>query len=247
VWTRFVLIVSVLLGSVTAAGAIEPGAPLTVTPVEGSPFTVVTVSGDDCTDGPSPAVSGFLLGGPEAGAVAFFSATPDAEGAWTASFTLAPNQPASTYEVVAQCKTDPDVNEGIEYARHPFTFDVGDSVALTASPARAQTGSPVTVNVSGTLCRGAGASVRIDAFVRGTEEADEFVDQATVAPGPDGSWTGQLTIPDGPPATYGIAAQCDIGQMPFFLYDAADVVVSAPGVPPAPPARPLPARPTFTG
>jgi len=250
-WNRFALTALIALiasSPVAAAGAIEPGAPITVSPSEGDPFTVVTVSGADCTDGPSPSVSGVLLGAPEVGVVAFFTATPDPEGAWTGSFTLAPNQTASTYEVVVECKTDPDAREGVEYARQPFTFNVGESVALTASPTRAVTGSDVTVNAAGTLCRGADASIRLEAFLRGAEDGSEFIDRAEVIPGADGSWSGQLTIPGGPPATYGIAAVCSLGDVAFFLYDTADVVVSAPTAPPpAPPARPLPARPTFTG
>jgi hypothetical protein len=244
VWTRFVLVVSVLAGSVSAAGAIEPGAPITVAPGEGPPFTVVTVSGADCTDGPSPSVAGMVRGGPEVGAIAFFVATPDDTGAWTGSFTVPPNQPAGPYEVAVECKTDPGALEGVAYGSETFTIVEGPEATMTVSPRTGRAGTDVTVTASGTLCLGPDATVDLRAFVQGTEEADEFVARATATPATDGTWTGRLTIPDAQPVTYGVSGLCSIDGQPFVLYDVADVVVSPAE---APPARPLPARPTFTG
>jgi len=244
VWTRFVLIASVLLGSVGAAGAIEPGAPITVTPGEGPPFTVVTVSGADCTDGPSPSVAGMVRGGPDVGAIRFFVATPDETGAWTASFTVPPNQPAGPYDVAVECKTDPNALEGVAYGVETFTIVQGEEATMTVSPRTARAGTDLTVTASGTLCRGPGATIDLRAFVQGTEEADEFVARATATPAADGTWTGQLTIPDTQAVTYGVSGLCSIEDQAFILYDVADIVVSPAE---APPARPLPARPTFTG
>lgn len=243
-WTRFVLIVSVLSGSFAAAGAIEPGAPITVAPGEGPPFTVVTVSGADCTDGPSPSVAGMVLGSPDVGAITFFVATPDEAGAWTASFTVPPNQPAGPYEVAVECKTDPGALEGVPYATGTFTILQGEEATMTVSPLTGRAGTDLTVTASGTLCRGPDATIDLRAFVQGTEEADEFVARATATPAADGTWTGQLTIPDTQPVTYGVSGLCSINGQAFVLYAMADVVVSPAE---APPARPLPARPTFTG
>ena len=71
-----------LLGSAAAAGAITPGEPFTVSPSQGGPFTVVNVVGGNCTDGPTPSVAGTVVGSPDVGVVAQFTATPDANGDW---------------------------------------------------------------------------------------------------------------------------------------------------------------------
>jgi hypothetical protein len=250
VWTRFVLVVSVVLSSLAGAGAgarvgaIEPGAPITVTPDEGAPFTVVTVTGADCTDGPSPFVSGIVRGSPDVGVISDFFATPDDAGAWTAEFIVPPNRAAVTYEVVATCKPDRNAFEGVEYGIQPFTILEGEEATMTVSPLRARAGTDIMVTASGTLCRGPDATVELRAFVRFTEDADEFVAQTTVTPAADGTWTGQFTIPNALAVTYGVTGHCLFGDISFILYPVADIVVSPTE---APPARPLPARPTFTG
>jgi hypothetical protein len=237
-----------LLGSAAVAGAITPGDPFTVSPSQGAPFTVVTVSGADCTDGPAPSVAGTVVGSPDVGTVAQFTATPDANGGWVATFTVPPNKPAGPYEVTATCKTDPNQLDGDAYGKQPFTILQGEPATMTVSPRSALAGEDVTVTVSGTLCRGDDAAVDIGIFVRVPEEfadADEFVARATSIPDAEGNWTAQLTIPaSSGPGTYGVGVQCIVAGSQFFLYEPVDVVLSAAE---APPAAPVTRQPSFTG
>ena len=237
-----------LLGSAAVAGAITPGEPFTVSPNQGDPFTVVDVSGANCMDGPAPSVTGTVVGSPDVGVVAQFTATPDANGDWAATFTVPPNKPAGPYEVTATCRTDPNQAEGDAYGNQPFTIVEGEAATMAVSRRSAQAGADVTVTVSGTLCRGEDAAVDIGIFVRVPEEfgeADEFVARATSSPDAEGNWAAQLTIPASTaPGTYGVGAQCIVAGSQFFLYETVDVVLSAPEAPPAPPVA---REPSFTG
>jgi hypothetical protein len=237
-----------LLGSAAVAGAITPGEPFTVSPNQGDPFTVVNVSGANCADGPAPLIAGTVVGSPDVGVVAQFTATPDANGDWVATFTVPPNKPAGPYEVTATCMTDPNQAGGNDYGNQPFTILQGQPATMTVSPRDAQAGEGVTVTVSGTLCRGENAVVDIGIFVRVPEElgeADEFVARATSSPATDGGWASQLTIPAASaPGTYGVGAQCIVAGFQFFLYDTVDIVLSAPE---AAPASPVVRQPSFTG
>lgn len=247
VWGALVATVG-LLSSAAIAGAITPGEPFTVSPNEGGPFTVVNVSGANCTDGPAPSVTGTVVGSPDVGVVADFTATPDASGEWAAMFTVPPNKPAGPYEVTATCLTDPNQANGDAYGNQPFTILEGEPATMTVSPRSAQAGEDVTLTVSGTLCRGEDATVDVGIFVRVAEEfgeVDEFVDRTTSTPDAEGNWVAQLTIPASTaPGTYGVGAQCIVAGSPFFLYEPVDVVLSAPEVPPA---APVTRPPPFTG
>jgi len=123
-----------LLGSAAVAGAITPGEPFTVSPDQGGPFTVVDVSGANCTDGPAPSVSGTVVGSPDVGVVAQFTATPDANGEWAATFTVPPNKPAGPYEVTATCMTDPNQAGGDAYGNQPFTIVQGEAATMHCAP-----------------------------------------------------------------------------------------------------------------
>lgn len=235
-----------LLGSAAIAGAITPGEPFAVSPNEGGPFTVVNVSGANCTDGPEPTVTGTVVGSPDVGVVAQFTATPDANGDWEAMFTVPPNKPAGPYEVTATCLTDPNQLDGDAYENQPFTIIEGEPATMTVSPRSAQAGEDVTVTVSGTLCRGEDAAVDVGIFLRVPEEigeADEFVARTTATPDAEGNWVAQLTIPASiEPGTYGVGAQCLVAGLQFFLYEPVDVVLSEPEV-----AAPVTRAPSFTG
>jgi len=242
-----VLVAVGLLCSAAVAGAITPGEPFTVSPSEGGPFTVVAVSGANCTEGPAPFVAGTVVGSPEVGVITQFTATPDATGAWAATFTVPPNKPAGAYDVMAVCHTDPGQMDGDAYASQPFTVLAGDPATMTVSPRSATAGRDVTVTVSGTLCRGADATVDIGIFLRVPEEfadADEFIARGPATPDADGTWSTQLTIPaTAGPGTYGVGAQCIVGGFQFFLYPTLDIVLSGQ----APAAVPVARQPSFTG
>jgi hypothetical protein len=227
-----------------AAGAITPGEPFTVDPDEGGPFTVVSVSGANCTEGPSPSVDGVVVGPPEIGVVAAFVATPDANGDWATTFTVAPNTPPGPYEVTATCRTDPNEIDGDDYGSQPFTVLEGELAIMTVSPLSAEAGQDVTVTVSGTLCRGEDATVDVEIFEE-SSDPDEFVVRTTVTPDAEGDWTIELTIPaSAPPGTYGVGAICNFDPLGFFLYDRVDIELTAPAAPPAPPVV---REPSFTG
>jgi hypothetical protein len=236
-----------ITGTAAVAGAAQPGAPFTVSPSEGAPFTVVDVSGAGCTAGPAPTVIGTVVGSPEVGTITQFTATPDAAGDWATTFTVPPNKPAGPYEVTATCKTDPGQIDGLPYVNQPFTVLAGEAATLTVSPRSATAGTDVVVSVSGTLCRGEGATVDVGIFRRVPEEfaeADEFVARTTATPDAAGNWSSELTIPASSGAgTFGVGAQCFVGGAQFFLYPTVDVVLSAAAAPAAPVTR----QPSFTG
>jgi hypothetical protein len=242
-----VLVTVGMLCSAGVAGAITPGEPFTVSPSEGGPFTVVAVSGAKCTEGPAPFVAGTVVGSPEVGVITQFTATPDATGAWAATFTVPPNKPAGAYEVTAVCHTDPGQMDGDAYGNQPFTVLAGQAAAMTVSPRNATAGREITVTVSGTLCRAADSTVDIGIFFRVAEEfadADEFIARGPATPDADGNWSTQLTIPaTAGPGTYGVGAQCIVGGFQFFLYPVLDIVLSRE----APAAVPVTRQPSFTG
>ncbi|MGH9209546.1 MAG: hypothetical protein ACRD2C_02580 [Acidimicrobiales bacterium] len=233
---------------VAAASAVAPGDPFIVSPSEGGPFTVVSVSGADCTEGPAPSVAGTVVGSPEIGVITQFTATPDDNGDWTASFTVPPNKPATDYAVTATCKTDPDQADGDQYDDQTFTVVAGDEATMTVSPLAARAGQDVVVTLSGTLCQGDEATVDVGIFERapeGTGDAGEFLVRNTAIPEDDGSWTTELTIPaSASPGTYGVSGECSVGGFQFFLYETTDIVLSAAQ---APPAVPVPGQPRLTG
>jgi len=237
-----------LVASATVGAAAAPGDAFTVSPSEGGPFTVVDVSGADCSDGEAPSVAGTVVGSADVGVVTQFTATPDENGDWAATFTVPPNKPAGAYQVTATCKTDPDQPSGADYANQPFTILAGEAGTMTVSPLTAQAGADVTVTASGTLCRGDDPTVDIGIFVRVPEDiadADEFVARTTAVPDDQGNWTTQLTIPaTAAPGTYGVSAQCVLAGVQFFLYGTVDVTLSPAQ---APPATPIPGEPPFTG
>ena len=115
------------------------------------------------------------------------------------------------------------------------------------SPLRAVAGRAVTVSVSGDLCRGEDASVRVGISAHPSEDADEFVAQATFAPDADGDWAGELVLDaDLAPGTYRVGTTCSL-HLSSFLYESVDIVLTAGATPPSPPATPVAGQPRFTG
>jgi hypothetical protein len=231
------------------AGA-QPAPGLVVSPSEGPPFVVVTVSGGSCT-GSSPSVVGELerpdgdtlpggTGAIPGASGAFFTATPDASGSWTSTFTVPPVVPPGSYRVVAQCAPETSAPP-VAYAPQPFEVLAGPSASLTVSPTRAPAGVDVVLDVSGTQCRGTAAEADVQVHLAGSEEADEPVASAQFTPDGDGSWAGQVTIPAGPAATYVVGVVCTVEARQFFIYlpatdgtiPSARLVVIAGGLPPS--------------
>lgn len=214
---------------VLAADAVaQQPPPLVVSPSQGSPFTVVTVSGASCT-GPAPSVAGELesLAGdsqpggtgtiPGARGAVFFVATPDVTGLWTGSFTVPPVVPPGQYRVVAGCAPESNA-QPVEYTPQPFEVLAGGSASLSVSPTQAPAGVDVVLDVSGTLCQGSAPEVDVQVHLAGSEEGGEFVARAFFTPDSDGNWSGRMTIPAGPSATYVVGAVCNVEGQQFFIY-----------------------------
>lgn len=208
-----------------AAAAAQEPLPLVVSPTQGPPFAVVTVSGAGCT-GPSPSVSSELEhpegdgvpGGTGAipGASGVFAVTvPDASGSWTLSFTVPPVVAPGQYRVVAHCSRE---IQPVAYAPQPFEVSAGDLASMSVSPTQAPVGVDVVLDVSGTLCRGPAPEADVTVALAGSEEADEFVARAVFTPDSAGTWAGRVTIPAGPPATYVVGVVCNIEGRQFFIY-----------------------------
>lgn len=217
---------SVSLPAADAAARQPP--PLVVAPSQGPPFTVVTVSGANCT-GPAPSVAGELEspagdsqpGGtgaiPGARGAVFFVTTPDVTGSWTGSFTVPPVVPPGQYRVVAQCAPESN-GQPVEYAPQPFEVLAGGSASMSVSPTQAPAGIDVVLDVSGTLCQGSAPEVDVQVHLAGSEEGGEFVARAFLTPDSEGNWSGQVTIPAGPAATYIVGAVCNVEGQQFFIY-----------------------------
>lgn len=224
--------------SLRAAGAAaQQPPPVVVSPSQGPPFTVVTVSGANCT-GSSPSVVGELEspagdsqpGGtgaiPGASGV-FFTTTPDAAGLWTDSFTVPPVVSPGQYRVVAHCGPDSNT-QPVEYAPQPFEVLAGGSASMSVSPTQAPAGVDVVLDVSGTLCQGSAPEVDVRVHLAGSEEGGEFVARAFFTPDSEGNWSGQVTIPAGPAATYAVGAVCNVEGQQFFIYLPASPFGSIP-------------------
>jgi hypothetical protein len=226
-----------------AVGAVTPGEPFSVSPSQGAPFTVVAVSGANCT-GPSPSVIAELVSatGPIPGADVVVFATPDVNGDWSDSFTIPPVVAPGQYQVVARCLPDQFDPQPVEYGPQPFEVLPDGLASMSASPTRAVAGTDVVLAVSGTLCRGADAIVDLRVELASAQVADEPVARGMFTPDAEGSWSGQVTVPATATAgTYIVGTQCRVSGQPFFLY------VPPPELELVQPAVPVPARPTFTG
>jgi hypothetical protein len=216
----------------------------TVAPSEGPPHTVVMVSGSNCA-GPSPSVVGELeqsSGGAIPGGNAVFVVTPDATGAWSASFTVPPVATPGPHRVVARCLPDQFDPVPIEYDPQPFQVLPDGRAVMTVSPTQAPTGVPVVIDLAGTECRGQDAAIEVRVEVAGSDAADEVIAFGSFTPDATGSWSGQVTIPArSTPVTYVVAGICSVAGQQFFIYaPPAEVRLIAAAVPVA-------AEPTLTG
>ena len=200
------------------SGAITPGEPFSVSPSQGAPFTVISVSGANCVGQSAAAELEDLTGddrpggtGAIPGANVIVFATPDGAGNWSGSITVPPVVAAGQYRVVASCGPD-------TYAPQLFEVLAGDLASMSVSPTQATVGTDVVISVSGTLCRGTNAQVDVG-IPDESKGADEFIAREFVTPDSEGTWSAQLTIPaTTPPGSYVVAGQCSAGNRPFFFY-----------------------------
>jgi hypothetical protein len=173
-----------------------------------------------------------------------FTATPDATGNWTATFTVPPFVAAAQYEVRAICKADPNATTGVEYQPGPFTVLASTAPTISVSPREGRAGRETPLTVSGTLCQGPDAQVEVRVFLRTPESVGggEFVARGTFPPDADGAWSGVVTIPATARAgTYGVAATCEVGgREPFIYLPTPEIVLTVATAPP-------PVTPRFTG
>jgi hypothetical protein len=208
----------VALTAVTSA-AITPGESFNVSPSQGAPFTVISVSGANCIGQPAAAELEDLTGddlpggtGVIPGANVIVFATPDGSGNWSGNIAVPPVVAAGQYRVVASCGPD-------AYAPQPFQVLAGELASMSVSPAQAPAGADVVVDVSGTLCRDPNAQADVGILAAGAQQADEFVARVFVTPDSAGNWSTQLTVPAATPAgNYLVAAQCVVANRQFFLY-----------------------------
>ena len=215
-----IVVGAALVAALTAvtSGAITPGESFKVSPSQGAPFTVISVSGANCVGQSAKAELEDLTGDdlpggtgaiPAANVITF--ATPDGAGNWSGNITVPPVVAAGRYRVVASCGPD-------AYASQPFDVLAGDLASMSVSSTASTPGADVVVSVSGTLCRGVNAQVDVGVPDR-SKGADEFVARGFVTPDSAGSWSAQLTIPVSTPAgNYLVATQCSVGNRQFFLY-----------------------------
>ena len=152
-----------LVAALTAvtSGAITPGESFNVSPSQGAPFTVISVSGANCVGQSASAELEDLTGddlpggtGAIPGADVVTFAAPDGAGNWSGNITIPPVVAAGQYRVVASCGP-------VAYAPQPFEVLAGDLASMSVSPTQATAGTDVVVSVSGTLCRGANAQVDV--------------------------------------------------------------------------------------
>lgn len=208
---------------------------ITVTPTSAKPGETFTVTGD-ATD-PICAEDGVAVNlnytRPDGTTgLQSVSTTTDAAGHFSATVTVPINayagEPASVVAVIADC-TPPDATPAFSRASHavPFTVDAFEG-EFEISATKGKPGDEL--EFAGTNCVGGSVLVFFgDEVLSGTPEADK-------------TFGGVLEVPDLPTGTYEVGAECPGTDYPVLSFRLTN---TAPA--PAPPARPVPRTPTFTG
>ena len=166
--------------------------------------------------------------------------------------------------------------------RHKRVFAVASAAiaaaaVLFATPAGAQELLPITVDptsgpagtavaVSGADCltEDPGLAPEVEIFF-GDDSGGELAASIIVVPETDGTWSGEITVPDvDPDVMWVVTATCfdgpgqDAGILADYQFVDFDVTgppttptttppPTTPTTPPAPPATAVPGEPTFTG
>lgn len=212
---------------------------ITVTPDEARPGETATVSGD-ATD-PTCAEDGvgvrFHYTKPDGSeATAVVTTTTDAAGHFEAEITVPSDavagEDASVNAFIADCT--PPGGETSSRSSKTVSFDVlAHEGKFSISRTSGRPGDVVTF--SGTNCWGGSVIVFFNGDVVEGEPED------------DRTFSGEYVLPDYPDGVYEFGAEC-----PGTDYNSFQFRLINPGEPseeprPAPPARPVRGRPTFTG
>lgn len=209
---------------------------ITVTPAEGLPAATFTVTGDAtdpvCADDGVTVTLHYTKPNGATGATTV-STTTDAAGHFSAQLTVPDNayagEEAFVSAVIADC-TPPDatptstrssISVDFEVLAYEGDFDISDTSGKPGD----------TFEFVGTNCWGGTVAVFFgDELFTGEPEADK-------------TFGGEIEVPDLPSGTYEVGAECPGTDYRVFSYRLVNPVVA----PPAPPARPVVRRPTFTG
>jgi hypothetical protein len=210
---------------------------ITVAPTAAKPSESITVTGT--ADDPVCAEDGVAVSlhytKPDGTlAAATVNTTTDAAGAFSAEITVPDiafaGEKAYVNAVIADCTPPEEASVGARSSQS-VDFDVVPYEGkLTLGTKKGKPGQKLSF--AGTECWGGEA-----VFVFGDEVLEG-------EPEEDKTFEGSFTLPDLPSGTYPVTAQCpgtDYAVLSFTLVNPA----AAPPV--APPARPIPRRPTFTG
>ena len=209
--------------------------PITVTPDEAHPGETVTVTGDatdpTCSEDGVAVQLNYTKPDGTLGTVSV-NTTTDVAGHFSAEIDVpdaaVAGEDASVNAVIADCVPPAEESQGTRSSESE-PFDVlaytGD---LTLSETSGEPGD--VVSFAGTNCWG-GETV----FYFGPDAYEG-------EPDPDKTFEGEFEVPDYPDGTYEVTAEC-----PGTDYRVLSFRLRNPRPAPAPPARPVPRRPTFTG
>lgn len=229
-----VLALAASLAQAPAWGATE--FEITVTPDEAAPAESFTVTGD-ATD-PTCADDGvrvriFYTKPDGSEGSAFVNTVADAAGHFSAQLTVPEDAvagaPANVSAFIADC-TPPEGDPVGPRSSKTVPFEV---LAYEGSFSLSKTtGKPgETVTFSGTNCWGGDVVVYF---------ADAEITNVTLKG--DKTFSGSFVVPDVPGGTYEVGAEC-----PGTDYEVLGFVVVNDAPPTAPPAKPVPRRPRYTG
>lgn len=144
-----------------------------------------------------------------------------------------------------------------------------EELPLTVDPPSGPEGTVITVSGSGCNSENPDDAPEVDVILADeafftTPDQGEVIADALVEPESDGSWSAQLTVPEGtdPDTTWLISALCFASPEapePLAVYEIVEFDVTGPPTPPpttpppttpppeAPPAPPVVEEPEFTG
>lgn len=209
---------------------------ITVTPDEAAPAESFTVTGD-ATD-PTCADDGvrvrlFYTKPDGSTGSAFVNTVADAAGHFSAQLTVPSDAvagaTANVSAFIADCTPPGESTVGARSSETvPFEVLAYEGT-FTLSKTRGEPGE--TVTFSGTNCWGGDVAVYF---------ADLEIENVTLKG--DKTFSGSFVVPDAPGGTYEVAAEC-----PGTDYAVRSFVVVNDAPPVAPPAKPVPRRPRYTG
>lgn len=187
--------------------------PVTVTPDRGNAGAAISFSGEGCL---SDGVLITLEHTGDSGRKITIPMGADANGAWSASYTIRDTDPLGQYTVNTTCYDT--VTETFtmtplfDYAEASFEItDAEAPPAPTMSISVTPTSGPIgtTVAVSGTDCAGDEVEFALLAGT-GIDDVTAIVDAWSMEPADDGSWSGELLVYDTMIPATGDDAEIDV-------------------------------------